>query len=260
MQLELEQQQSYRLFSSSIRSDETRKTYTLLLKKYIEYLDESDIFLENDTKRIEHRIIDFVMSLKEQGKQYSAIHNYVSAITTFYKINDIVLNVTKISKFMPEPKRARKDRAYTHEEIGKMLEIADERMRAVILLLASTGMRIGAIPSLKLKNLEKIGKNDLYKIVVYETFRQEYLTFCSPECAKALDAYLESRSRYGERMTADSLLIREQYDSRNQFAVQTNAKASKIENSYLETGNSCRTLRYKAKRTDGRRGSYSWFN
>ena len=49
---------------------------------------------------------------------------------------------------MPEPKRARKDRAYTHEEIGKMLEIADERMRAVILLLASTGMRIGAIPSL----------------------------------------------------------------------------------------------------------------
>lgn len=58
MQLELEQQQPYVLFSSSIRFDETRKTYTLLLKKFIEYLDESDIFLENDTKRIEHRIID----------------------------------------------------------------------------------------------------------------------------------------------------------------------------------------------------------
>jgi len=160
MQLELEQQQPYVLFSSSIRSDETRKTYTLLLKKFIEYLDESDIFLENDTKRIEHRIIDFVMNLKEQGKQYSAIHNYVSAITALYKINDTALNVTKISKFMPEPKRAIKDRAYTHEEIGKMLEIADERMRAVILLLASTGMRIGTIPSLKLKNLENRVKND----------------------------------------------------------------------------------------------------
>lgn len=61
---------------------------------------------------------------------------------------------------MPEPKRAIKDRAYTHEEIGKMLEIADERMRAVILLLASTGMRIGAIPTLKLKNLENRVKND----------------------------------------------------------------------------------------------------
>ncbi|MDW0221189.1 MAG: hypothetical protein QOG24_09780 [Nitrososphaeraceae archaeon] len=160
--------------------------------------------------------------MKEQGKQYSAIHNYVSAITAFYKINDIILNVTKISKFMPEPKRARKDRAYTHEEIGKILEIADERMRAVILLLASTGIRIGAIPLLKLRNLEKIedGYNHLYKIVVYEGYRQEYFTFCSRECAKAVNSYLETRCRFGEKITQDSFLIREQYDSRNQFSVR----------------------------------------
>jgi hypothetical protein len=69
MQLELEQQQSYILFSSSIRSNETRKTYTLLLKKFIQYVDESDLFFGNDTKQIERRIIDFVLSLKEQGKQ-----------------------------------------------------------------------------------------------------------------------------------------------------------------------------------------------
>jgi integrase len=222
MKLELELQQSYILFSSSIRSDETRKTYTLLLKKFIEYLEEEDILLGNDPRQIERRIIDFIVSLKEQGKQYCAIHNYASAITAFYKINDIILNVTKISKFMPEPKRARKDRAYTHEEIRKMLEIADERMRAVISLLASTGMRIGAVPLLKLRNLEKIGdgNNYLYKIVVYEGFREEYFTFCTPECAKALDSYLETRSRYGEKLTQDSFLIREQYDSRNQFSVR----------------------------------------
>jgi len=98
MKLELEIQQSYILFSSSIRSHETRKTYTLLLKKFIEYLGEEDILLGNDSKQIERRIIEFIISLKQQGKQYSAIHNYVSAITAFYKINDIILNVTKISK------------------------------------------------------------------------------------------------------------------------------------------------------------------
>ncbi|MDP9305265.1 MAG: site-specific integrase [Thermoproteota archaeon] len=123
MQLELEQQQSYILFSSSIRSNETRKTYTLLLKKFIQYVDESDLFFGNDTKQIERRIIDFVLSLKEQGKQHSAIHNYVSAITAFYKINDIILNVTKISKFMPEPRRTKKDRAYTQEEIEKFFAL-----------------------------------------------------------------------------------------------------------------------------------------
>lgn len=216
--MQLEQQQSYLLFSSSIRSDETRKTYTLLLKKFFEYLGEDDIFIGNDVKQIERKIIDFIIFLREHGKQYSAIHNYVAAIIAFYKINDIILNVAKISKFMPEPKRARKDRAYTHEEIHKILEIADERMQSVILLLASTGMRIGAIPSLKLRNLEKI--NDIYKITVYENFRQEYVTFCSPECAKSLNQYLQTRSRYGEKISQDSFLIREQYDSRNQFSVR----------------------------------------
>jgi hypothetical protein len=38
------------MFSSSIRSDETRKTYTLLLKRFIEYLGEGDIFLGCDAK------------------------------------------------------------------------------------------------------------------------------------------------------------------------------------------------------------------
>ena len=32
-------------------------------------------------------------------------------------------------------------RGYTTEEIGKMLEVSDERVRAIILLLASTGLR-----------------------------------------------------------------------------------------------------------------------
>jgi len=91
--MQLEQQQSYRLFSSSIRSDETRKTYTLLLKKFIEYLGEDeDVLLANNAKQIERKIINFIITLKEHGKQYSAIHNYASAIIAFYKINDIVLN------------------------------------------------------------------------------------------------------------------------------------------------------------------------
>ena len=49
---------------------------------------------------------------------------------------------------MPEPKRARKDRAYTIEEIHKILGIANERMQAVICLLTSTGMRIVSVPIL----------------------------------------------------------------------------------------------------------------
>jgi integrase len=45
------------------------------------------------------------------------------------------------------------NRGYATEEISKMLEVCDERTRAIILLLASTGIRIRAITELKLEDL-----------------------------------------------------------------------------------------------------------
>src|SRR6476620_9907624 len=127
--------------------------------------------------------------MKKEGKSHGAIHNYVSMILSFYKINDVILNTTKVSRFMPEQRRVKKHRGYTHEEISKMLEIADERMRVVILLLSSTGMRIGAIPPLRIKDIDE------NKITVYENAKEEYFTFITPECKNAIDSYIDMRSR-----------------------------------------------------------------
>jgi len=49
-----------------------------------------------------------MLSLKEKGMSYSTIHNYLSCIASFYKINDIILNTKKIDKFMLQQKRAKK--------------------------------------------------------------------------------------------------------------------------------------------------------
>ena len=148
------------------------------------------------------------------GKSFYAISNYVNCIISFYKINDVLVNTKKITRFMPERCRVKVDRSYTYEEIGKMLEVADERMRAVILILASTGMRVGALPFIKLRNLKD------NKLTVYERFGEEYFTFTTPECKKAVNDYLDMRSRYGEMLTGESLLIREQFDIRDQFQIR----------------------------------------
>ena len=51
-----------------------RKTYILLLKKFIEYLGEGDILLGSDTKRIERSLIDFIIiTLNNQGKQIAFV-------------------------------------------------------------------------------------------------------------------------------------------------------------------------------------------
>ena len=137
-----------------------------------------------------------------------------------------MLNVKKIKRYIPPKKRVNRDRAYTHEEIHSLLDISDERMRAVILLLASSGMRIGAVPLLKIRNLEKVNivycqgyDQYIYKITVYENEEEEYCSYCTPECTKALDAYLDMRSRYGEKLNRDSFLIRAQFDVRDPIAM-----------------------------------------
>jgi integrase len=162
----------------------------------------------NDTKAIEKKIIEFIMRLRDKGLSHSACRNYMMAIISFYKIHDIILNTAKISSFLPEYKRIRKDRGYEHEEIQKLLDIADERMRAVILILASTGMRIGALTELKVRDVQD------NKITVYDGYKEEYPAFDTPECKTAIDSYLDMRSRYGEKLSDDSPLIREQFDVR----------------------------------------------
>jgi integrase len=195
---------------NSLRSQYTKRVYTIVFQKYIDFIGQNeDIFCQNNTRLIEHKIIDFIVSLRDKGLGHSAISNYVKAIMAFYKINDFVLNTDKISKFIPEYRKIKKDRAYTHQEIHRLLDFADERLRAVIYILASTGIRIGALPLLRLRNLQD------NKLTVYENTNDEYITFCTPECSKAIDAYLNMRKRYGENITSDSFLIREQFDIRD---------------------------------------------
>ncbi|PWU82072.1 MAG: hypothetical protein DLM72_03700 [Candidatus Nitrosopolaris wilkensis] len=47
-------------------------------------------------------------------------------------------------------------RSYTKEEIAKLLSVADPRDRCIILLMASSGIRVGAIQTLKVKSIKRL--------------------------------------------------------------------------------------------------------
>jgi hypothetical protein len=70
-------------------------------------------------------------------------------------------------------------------------------------------MRVGALQDIKLKHLKRVNTDNqgtyAYKITVYVNFpRHRYTTFCTPECAKMMDNYLEVRKRYGENIKQDT--------------------------------------------------------
>ena len=52
------------------------------------------------------------------------------------------------------------------------VEHANLRNRAVILLMSSTGIRLGAFPYLRVKDLEPIDKYNIFKIWVYAKSKQ----------------------------------------------------------------------------------------
>lgn len=80
-------------------------------------------------------------------------------------------------------------------------------------------MRIGALPSLKLKHLTKIQEYGLYQLVIYENTKSEHIAFCTPESAAMIDSYLEYRKRCGDFLIPESPLIREDFDMDNPFRI-----------------------------------------
>jgi len=219
----------YDRYINAIRSPKSKVAYATSLKRYMNFLQitEVDDLLVNSTnpRLIESQIIDYVMTLRNDGIAYSTIQFLVAPVLTFYSLNDVVLNKRKISRYFGEYKKRVKDRAYTAEEIWKALQTADQRMKMIILLLTSTGQRIGSLSDLTLGNLTKIEEVGIYRVTVYEGTNNEYYCYTTRECAAVIDDYLAYRQRSNERISYNSEsnngkwepsatpLIREQFDT-----------------------------------------------
>ena len=79
--------------------------------------------------------------------------------------------------------------------------------------MASAGLRRGALPYLRIRDLQKIDKYQLYKIAVYKNEQEYYGAFCTPECAKYIDQYLDWRQRLGEKLHESTPLLRKSFDT-----------------------------------------------
>ena len=180
------QSREEKLFFNSFSSEFTKTNYKVYLDKYLQVVGYKDLseLLGKQPKEIENDLVDFIISLKERGCKHSTIINYVKLVVGCCKVNDIVLNVNKVNRFIPKYVRNKNTRAYNVCEIQAMLDVADERLRVVILLASSCGLRIGSIPDLSIGSCEPL--QDLYKISVYEGELESYVTFCSTECSTAI--------------------------------------------------------------------------
>ena len=221
----------YRNFINSLKSKTTKLDYTRRLKYFFEFLGIDDgqysalLDLKKDKKMIETDIKSFLVCLREKkGLSYRSATQYLNALKKFYYVNseyEFKWPLIKMYLGNDDDDIEVDDRPYTREEIRTMLNTANDiRSKIIILLMSSSGVRHGALPFLKIKNLSKIEKYNLYQITVYQNSRKyNYKTFCTPECANLIDSYLNYRKHAGEILKGESPLLREQFNSEDSFKV-----------------------------------------
>jgi len=209
---------AYKNFINTVDSEATKRSYRFTFSKFMKFcgLEDYDKMLQIEPKKLEGLIADYITHMKvDQRLSFNTVSLYVASVAHFYSMNDVSLNWKKLAKFKGKKRSIIEDKPYTKEQIRQLLDFSDLRGKCIILLMCSAGLRRGALPLLRIRDLEKIQKYGLYKISVYKKEEEGYATYCTPETTKHLDQYFEWRAVQGERLTDTTPVIRRGFSSLN---------------------------------------------
>lgn len=96
-------------------------------------------------------------------------------------MDDILANWKLINRMLPRTKLFVGEMLHTMTEIQQISTYPDKRIKHVISLLLSSGIRIWEVEYLKWKHIIHL-ENDCAKIIVYAGQEEQYHSFVTPEC------------------------------------------------------------------------------
>jgi len=147
------------------------------------------------------------------------LHNLLKPIKLFieaFRDVDATIDWKRIKKALPRPRLYSHDRCPTIEEIRKLVQFPDHnrRIRAIVYVMCSSGIRLGAWDFMKWKHITPIKDEKTREIIAARLLvyagedNDEYVTFMTAEAYKEVEQYLEFRASYGEQVTGDSWVMR----------------------------------------------------
>ena len=229
------QHDAFSRFLYGIKSDETRRSYVSKLEFFFDFYkiegkdirEKSKNFLEytKKGKNITKKVTDLVLNYmyfhiqRAQKKEISrgTIRNFYKPIKLFCEMNNVVLNWKIISKGLPRGTQNANDRIPTIDEILGVLKYPDRRIKPVLYTMISSGIRIGAWEWLKWKNVIPIYDDKktviVAKIIVYDGEPDHYFSFITPEAYWSLKEWMEFREKQGEKITKESYLMRDLWNT-----------------------------------------------
>jgi hypothetical protein len=232
--------------------EEMKKQTAERKKKLMEVLDEQGQNFLQQAKQEGHEWVTHNLMLYLNHHKQRVLRGELSSGTLknmYRPIKDFLDTYPEVSAYVPWKRITRtlprvklyaNDRAPTVEELRKAVGFMDYRIKPIIYVMASSGIRVGAWDSLKWKHVRPIksaeyltwkkhqeirekGHSDIVikkeedgedkivaaSLLVYADTAEQYTTFMTPEAYFALKDYMDFRARYGEKITGQSWLIRD---------------------------------------------------
>ena len=219
-------------FLDGLPNRATREHYKRFLGYFFKFLKldgdlkfQSNLFAKRAKKEAgwsQECVKKFIRFQKERVERkeisVASIANYYKPIKAFCEMNDITVNWAKILRTIPKNKRRSTDRIPTKDEIKQLLKNSDRRLKASVLVMISSGIRVGAWDYLRWGDIMPIIKNDKVvaaRMIVYRGEQDEYATFITPEAYQALKEYIEFRISHGEILNEKSWVLRDEFDASN---------------------------------------------
>jgi hypothetical protein len=227
---QLTKKDAYSAFEYALKAPETKRQWPRRLDVFLTFLQLDghdvkersnnlyDLIKTEGIDWLESHIIDFIYFQKQRvlNKEITetTINNYVKPLKTFCDMNNIILNWKYIRKGVPKGRKSALDRIPEVSEVKKLLHASDIRLKPIISVMLSSGIRVGAWDELKWKHVTPIKdeKNEniiAAKLVVYPGDEEEYYTFITLEAWDYLKEWLDFRANHGENITGESWLMRD---------------------------------------------------
>jgi len=229
-------QKSLVVFHYSILSEKTKQNYDHNLERFRDYwkIKDFDSLITIDAKKSQEMLEDYVINLKNRRLRGTGIRSMIASLQAFYVSNDMIINWKKILNMIKDDRKAGNGMPYTREQLRTLFErLRTLRNRALLLFIASTGVRVGFVEELKLMHLSEMS-NGCKMARIYADTKYEYVVFLTPEATDYLEKYLQDRKSKGKPIGSNDLVFPLHPYSFSTFLGNKNQdlRGNKIDNRY----------------------------
>ena len=198
----------------------TYKTYVKHVKAFVDWFEAESprqaieklrgLSVEGRTELVD----GFIGALLGRGMSTGACVQVIrGGLKKWLNLNAVEMDWDRVqAEYLPGKEALVSDRMPTKEELKQLLNIGGLRDSVMTLTLTSSGLRIGALASLKLGDISL--DEEIPRVIVkrkpgrkISRKMKAFATFITPEAKKVLLQYVKHRESMGEKITENSPIL-----------------------------------------------------